>query len=120
MIAAGRRSLGEYKGYLMGVEINSTDAVLHYTTTIRHTAPVALNLLTNVLALSYAPSGSGDTVHVINHPLAGSLDLRQLAAKEPKTTDSFLAWALFIVVSEYCIIIIIIYPRKLQIRKLVC
>ncbi|XP_047030747.1 phospholipid-transporting ATPase ABCA7-like [Helicoverpa zea] len=59
----------EYNKYLVGFEVNETDAKILYTTTIRHAAPVALNLLSNILATRYMSWADGHSLTARNDPV---------------------------------------------------
>ncbi|CAH2042701.1 unnamed protein product, partial [Iphiclides podalirius] len=105
LIAYGKDQI-EYNKYLVGIELNDTDAKVLYTTRVRHAAPVALNLLAN-LAAARAMSLHGPhhlshqlpALSVLNQPLKdASKDLRRLSGLvEPKSIFMCAVWATIVV-----------------------
>ncbi|KAJ0173934.1 hypothetical protein K1T71_010080 [Dendrolimus kikuchii] len=69
ILEIGKRNVIDYNKYLVGIELNETNAKVLYTTTIRHAAPVALNLLSNVIATWFIPSADGGTLETRNQPV---------------------------------------------------
>ncbi|XP_045452693.1 phospholipid-transporting ATPase ABCA3-like [Melitaea cinxia] len=89
----------EYNKYLVGIELNETDAKVLYTTVVRHAAPVALNLLTNVIATQLLPYSDGQTVTVYNYPFESSYT--SLNSEDYKSPVSAMLWTVFVVFSEF-------------------
>ncbi|KAF9422356.1 hypothetical protein HW555_001946 [Spodoptera exigua] len=69
VLRTGEKDVLEYNKYIVGVEMNDTDAKILYTTTVRHAAPVALNVLSNVLAARGLPWADGRTISTVNRPV---------------------------------------------------
>ncbi|XP_045502150.1 ATP-binding cassette sub-family A member 2-like [Colias croceus] len=97
ILRISKRDQLEYNKYLVGVELNDTDAKVLYTTRIRHAAPVAMNLLTNVLATQLLPWADGTTLTTINHPLLRERAYIHQDIVEPKSTIMAVMWASCIV-----------------------
>ncbi|XP_047996703.1 phospholipid-transporting ATPase ABCA1-like [Leguminivora glycinivorella] len=92
IIRIGKADIAEYNKYLVGIEINDTGIKALYTTTVRHAAPVALNLLTNALSTRLL---TGENVHTIttrNHPLRGAFVPFQEKIKLPKQNEQKFIW----------------------------
>ncbi|KAJ8718117.1 hypothetical protein PYW07_006047 [Mythimna separata] len=90
----GKELILNYNKYLVGVEVNETDAKILYTTIVRHAAPVSLNLLSNLLAAHYIPGSDGNTITTINDPI--STELSHKVPKQPKPMINLIMWATFI------------------------
>ncbi|KOB66547.1 putative ATP-binding cassette sub-family A member 3, partial [Operophtera brumata] len=71
VLRTAKQSSFEYNKYLVGIELDDTDAKVLYTTVYRHAAPVALNLLTNEIASQYLPFSDGQTLTTYNYPIEG-------------------------------------------------
>ncbi|KAJ8717476.1 hypothetical protein PYW08_005875 [Mythimna loreyi] len=71
----------EYYKYLLGVEVNETDAKIQYSTAVRHAAPVALNLLSNLLAAHYISWSDGKSITTMNDPIVELSDETVLVPK---------------------------------------
>ncbi|XP_063831033.1 phospholipid-transporting ATPase ABCA3-like [Ostrinia nubilalis] len=98
VLNAGRRSVLEYNQYLAGVELNDTEAKVMYTTLVRHAAPSALNLLTNLLAARVLPWAGGKTLTTINHPLPGAqVPYMTDTIVQPKAMVNSVTWGVILV-----------------------
>ncbi|XP_038211321.1 phospholipid-transporting ATPase ABCA1-like [Zerene cesonia] len=97
ILRISKRDQLEYNKYLVGVELNDTDAKVLFTTRIRHAAPVAMNLLTNVLASQLLPWADGTTLTTMNYPLLLKKSTIRQDMIEPKTTIMAVMWASCIV-----------------------
>ncbi|KAL0820123.1 hypothetical protein ABMA28_006062 [Loxostege sticticalis] len=98
ILRTGQRDVLEYNKYLAGIEVSDTDAKVMFTTTIRHAAPVALNVLSNYMACRELPWANGKTLTTLNHPLPG--DQQPYMADtivQPKATLNAVTWAVIIV-----------------------
>ncbi|KAJ8717469.1 hypothetical protein PYW08_005868 [Mythimna loreyi] len=96
MISIGKMGMLEYKKYLVGIEVNDTDAKILYTAIYRHAAPVSLNLLSNLLAAHYIPSSDGNTITTMNYPISD--ELKNEVPKEPKDLGSVQLFGIMIVI----------------------
>ncbi|XP_026743629.1 ATP-binding cassette sub-family A member 5-like isoform X2 [Trichoplusia ni] len=85
----------EYNKYLVGVELNETDAKVLYTTTVRHAAPVGVNLLSNMLAARYIAWADGRTISTLNDPLQPDARYSSLPTP-PKEPVASVVWAIAI------------------------
>ncbi|XP_045452694.1 phospholipid-transporting ATPase ABCA3-like [Melitaea cinxia] len=95
VLRTGKNDIIEYNKYLFGIELNKTDATILYTTVVRHAAPVALNLLTNMIATQLLPYADGQTITTYNHPIDNSLD-SQPNKEEVKHMFAAALWAVFV------------------------
>ncbi|KPI94545.1 ATP-binding cassette sub-family A member 3 [Papilio xuthus] len=93
LVEYGKEDIMEYNKYIAGIEINDTDAVVLYTTRIRHAAPIALNLLTNML--SGAPAQA--EVVTYNQPLLGKASPASQVLVQPKSLIMSVMWATVVV-----------------------
>ncbi|CAH0713097.1 unnamed protein product, partial [Brenthis ino] len=66
VLRAGYADVTEYNKYLVGIELNDTHATVLFTTVVRHAAPVALNLLSNLLATSLSDAHA---ITTYNNPI---------------------------------------------------
>ncbi|XP_050352900.1 phospholipid-transporting ATPase ABCA3-like isoform X1 [Nymphalis io] len=96
VVDIGRRDILEYNNYLVGIELNETDATVLFTTVVRHAAPVALNLLTNTIATQLLPYADGQTVTTYNYPVPSSLTYVK-RDDDPKDRFATMLWAFCIV-----------------------
>ncbi|KAI8419781.1 hypothetical protein MSG28_008441 [Choristoneura fumiferana] len=62
MLRTGVEDILEYNKYLVGIELNDTDAKALYTTIVRHAAPVAVNLMSNILASQLVGGADARTI----------------------------------------------------------
>ncbi|XP_045452692.1 phospholipid-transporting ATPase ABCA3-like [Melitaea cinxia] len=69
LLRATDKNILEYNKYLVGVQLNETDATVLFSTAERYTPPVALNLLTNMIATRLLPYADGQTVTTYNYPI---------------------------------------------------
>lgn len=69
-----------------------------FTTTVRHAAPVALNMLSNLLGMRYL-NWPDFQIFTQNYPIEGVI--REPTMKLPKTLELGVIWALFITFCEY-------------------
>ncbi|XP_039759112.1 retinal-specific phospholipid-transporting ATPase ABCA4-like isoform X2 [Pararge aegeria] len=106
ILEIGRKSVLDYQHYLIGYEINDTDAKALYTTLFRHAAPVSLNWLSNMLAAAMIPNAVEDTITTINHPLRDDRYYRYTRPDyvAPKDIPYCVAWILGIVFILLCTI----------------
>ncbi|KAL4718460.1 hypothetical protein ACJJTC_013137, partial [Scirpophaga incertulas] len=65
----GMKDILEYHKDLIGIQLGDTNATVLYTTLVRHSVPIALNLLSNLVAQREVPWADGRTITVTNHPL---------------------------------------------------
>ncbi|XP_047503071.1 phospholipid-transporting ATPase ABCA1-like [Pieris napi] len=96
VLRISKRDQLDYNKYIVGLELNETDAKILFTTRVRHAAPVAMNVLTNLLASHLLPWGDGVTLTTINYPLE-SPQLRTAEIVEPKAMGSVFLWSAFVV-----------------------
>uniref|UniRef100_A0A2A4K545 ABC transporter domain-containing protein n=1 Tax=Heliothis virescens TaxID=7102 RepID=A0A2A4K545_HELVI len=94
VLRTAKKDILEYNKYLVGVEINETDAKILYTTTVRHAAPIALNLLSNILASRYITWADGHTVTAANDPVRRQLP--QPHQHQPKDIGVAITWCVCI------------------------
>ncbi|CAG5055814.1 unnamed protein product [Parnassius apollo] len=103
LLAYGKKDIVEYNKYLVGIELNDTDAKVLFTTRVRHAAPAALSLLAALLgALSAAPLGAPRAAHSLatyNQPLADpKLDSSSANSMvQPKNVVMSAMWASVVV-----------------------
>ncbi|CAH2089838.1 unnamed protein product [Euphydryas editha] len=95
VLRTGKRDIIEYNKYLIGIELNNTDATVLFTTVVRHAAPVAMNLLTNVIATQLLPYADGQTVTTYNYPIESSLESKS-NKEEVKSIFAVVLWAVFV------------------------
>ncbi|KPJ10426.1 ATP-binding cassette sub-family A member 3 [Papilio machaon] len=93
LVQYGKEDIMEYNKYIAGIEINDTDAVVLYTTRVRHAAPIALNLLSNIL--SGAPAQA--EVVAYNQPLHGKAGPARQNLVQPKSLIMSVMWATVVV-----------------------
>ncbi|XP_045537568.1 ATP-binding cassette sub-family A member 7 [Papilio machaon] len=93
LVQYGKEDIMEYNKYIAGIEINDTDAVVLYTTRVRHAAPIALNLLSNML--SGAPAQA--EVVAYNQPLHGKAGPARQNLVQPKSLIMSVMWATVVV-----------------------
>ncbi|XP_063894116.1 phospholipid-transporting ATPase ABCA3 [Helicoverpa armigera] len=86
----------EYNKYLVGFEVNETDAKILYTTTIRHAAPVALNLLSNILATRYMSWADGHSLTARNDPVRRQEAPAPTVPHAPKDMVTAVTWCVCI------------------------
>ncbi|PZC73059.1 hypothetical protein B5X24_HaOG200332 [Helicoverpa armigera] len=86
----------EYNKYLVGFEVNETDAKILYTTTIRHAAPVALNLLSNILATRYMSWADGHSLTARNDPVRRQEAPAPTVPHSPKDMVTAVTWCVCI------------------------
>lgn len=67
---------------------------------VRHAAPVALNLLTNVIATQLLSHADGKTITTYNHPIDNSLDSHS-DKEEAKHMFPVALWAVFVAFGEF-------------------
>ncbi|XP_045528543.1 retinal-specific phospholipid-transporting ATPase ABCA4-like [Pieris brassicae] len=96
ILRISKRDQLDYNKYIVGLELNETDAKILFTTRVRHAAPVAMNVLTNLLASHLLPWGDGVTLSTINYPLEAP-QLRTAEIVEPKEMGNIFIWSAFIV-----------------------
>ncbi|CAH0590017.1 unnamed protein product [Chrysodeixis includens] len=96
VLQTAMKDILEYNKYLVGVELNETDAKVLYTTTVRHAAPVGLNLLSNVLASRYIAWADGRSITTLNDPITPDARYTPAVQKMPKDTTGVVFWALAI------------------------
>ncbi|KAJ8718119.1 hypothetical protein PYW07_006049 [Mythimna separata] len=106
ILSIGKKQFLEYNKYLVGVEVNETDAKILYTTIVRHAAPVSLNLLSNLLAAHYIPGSDGNSITTINDPI--SIELTPDVTKKPKELPNLITWStvvgfLILMVTSECV-----------------
>ncbi|XP_063540499.1 ATP-binding cassette sub-family A member 2-like [Cydia strobilella] len=92
IIRIGKEDIAEYNKYLVGIEINDTNIKALYTTTVRHAAPVALNLLSNALSTRLVAGADAHTITTRNHPLRGAFVPFQDKIKLPKQNEQKFIW----------------------------
>ncbi|XP_063831028.1 phospholipid-transporting ATPase ABCA1-like [Ostrinia nubilalis] len=93
LLRSSQQDKMEYNNYLAGIELNETDAKVMYTTTVRHAAPSALNVLSNLVATRALPWAGGRTITTYNHPLAGAYTPYSFTEiKEPKSITNINLW----------------------------
>ncbi|KAJ8717481.1 hypothetical protein PYW08_005880 [Mythimna loreyi] len=93
MLRICKKDILQYNKYLVGVEVRENDAKILYTTIIRHAAPVALNLLSNLVAEHYS-SSDGNSITTVNDPIDRELSFE--VTKQPKKMMTLLLWCLII------------------------
>lgn len=72
ILEIGKRDVFDYNKYLVGIELNDTHAKVLYTTTVKHAAPVGMNLLSNLLASVLMPWAGDLSLQADNHPIGGA------------------------------------------------
>ncbi|XP_063626440.1 phospholipid-transporting ATPase ABCA3-like [Cydia splendana] len=92
IIQIGKEDIAEYNKYLVGIEINDTNIKALYTTTVRHAAPVALNLLSNALSTRLVAGADAHAITMRNHPLRGAFVPFQDKIKFPKQNEQKFIW----------------------------
>ncbi|XP_061720789.1 phospholipid-transporting ATPase ABCA7-like [Cydia pomonella] len=92
IIRIGKEDVAEYNKYLVGIEINDTNIKALYTTTVRHAAPVALNLLSNALSARLVAGAGARAIATRNHPLQGAFVPFQEKIKLPKQNEQKFIW----------------------------
>ncbi|XP_063366847.1 phospholipid-transporting ATPase ABCA3-like [Cydia amplana] len=92
IIRIGKEDITEYNKYLVGIEINDTNVKALYTTTVRHAAPVALNLLSNALSTRLVTGADARAITTRNHPLQGAFVPFQDKIKLPKQNEQKFIW----------------------------
>ncbi|CAK1584899.1 unnamed protein product [Parnassius mnemosyne] len=103
LLAYGKKDIVEYNKYLVGIELNDTDAKVLFTTRVRHAAPAALSLLREALAARLAPrslfSGQLGALATYNQPLADPTLDNSLPDQtvQPKDTVMAAMWATVVV-----------------------
>nr|QCO93566.1 ATP-binding cassette subfamily A member 1 [Chilo suppressalis] len=97
VVRFARRDTIDYNKYLIGIELNNTDAKVLYTTIVRHAAPVGLNLLSNLVANSLLPWSNGNTIVTNNHPLDTQRGERRPEIVEPKPIAAAIFWVVTVV-----------------------
>ncbi|XP_041985111.1 ATP-binding cassette sub-family A member 17-like isoform X2 [Aricia agestis] len=90
ILRIGKRDIMDYNKYLVGLEINDTDAKLLYTTVRHHAAPVAASLLANTLG---AALGAG-AITTNNQPIKSEPVVNTFRSKD---LDSLFLWASMVV-----------------------
>ncbi|XP_045777399.1 phospholipid-transporting ATPase ABCA1-like isoform X2 [Maniola jurtina] len=108
ILEIGRKSVLDYQHYLIGFEINDTDAKALYTTLVRHAAPVSLNFLSNMLAAMLIPNPEAEvTITTINHPLKDKQYVRRSNTDyvSPKELPFCVVWAIGIVFTILCTVV---------------
>ncbi|XP_075980902.1 phospholipid-transporting ATPase ABCA3-like isoform X2 [Anticarsia gemmatalis] len=94
ILEIGKKDVLEYNKYIAGVELNDTSAKVLFTTTIRHAAPVALNMLSNLLGMRHL-RWPEPRISTNNHPVEGYVRHTE-QAKQPKEAYIAILWAVFI------------------------
>ncbi|KAL0869568.1 hypothetical protein ABMA27_005834 [Loxostege sticticalis] len=93
VLRVGQRDKMEFSKYVAGIELNDTDAKVLFTTTVRHAAPAALNLMSNLLATRLMPWADGRTITTYNHPIVIAYVPDALAeVKQPKSINNIKIW----------------------------
>ncbi|XP_063386230.1 phospholipid-transporting ATPase ABCA3-like [Cydia fagiglandana] len=92
IIQIGKEDIAAYNKYLVGIEINDTNIKALYTTTVRHAAPVALNLLSNALSTRLVAGADAHAITTRNHPLRGAFVPFQDKIKLPKQNEQKFIW----------------------------
>ncbi|KAM3959273.1 LOW QUALITY PROTEIN: phospholipid-transporting ATPase ABCA3 [Aphomia sociella] len=105
VIRIGKLDKLEYNKYLVGIELNDTDAKVLYTTTVRHAMPVAMNALSNMLAMHLTYDADKQTIATYNHPIQDEEVNHILNLKEPKNQVNVSLWAITIlfIIQATCI-----------------
>ncbi|XP_045485140.1 phospholipid-transporting ATPase ABCA1 isoform X2 [Pieris rapae] len=103
ILRISKRNQLDYNKYIVGLELNQTDAKILFTTRVRHAAPVAMNVLTNLLASQLLPWSDGVTLSTINYPLE-TAQQRSAEIVEPKEMSNIFLWSAFIVFIVICTI----------------
>ncbi|XP_068620522.1 phospholipid-transporting ATPase ABCA3-like [Battus philenor] len=95
LLEYGNKDIMEYNKYVVGIELNDTDAKVLFTTRIRHAAPVALGLLANAVGSRHSIWGDGDSVTTHNLPLPYNRDDSALDANlvQPKSIILAVMWS---------------------------
>ncbi|XP_026320682.1 ATP-binding cassette sub-family A member 1-like [Hyposmocoma kahamanoa] len=88
IIRKGQQDLIEYSKYIAGIDLEGDNAKVYYTTTVRHAAPVAVNLLSNLLAAK-----NDRSITTYNQPLKTAFVVDQMVPKSAFTTAM---WSLFV------------------------
>ncbi|XP_072942967.1 phospholipid-transporting ATPase ABCA3-like [Epargyreus clarus] len=84
ILRIGKSGIKKYSNYLIGIEVNETDAKVWYSTVYLHTAPVGLRLLGRYMAARALPAAGAHTLAARNWPLAHSA--AHVPAVEPKSS----------------------------------
>ncbi|XP_047536048.1 phospholipid-transporting ATPase ABCA1-like [Vanessa atalanta] len=100
VVRIGQKDILEYNNYLVGIELNDTDAEILFTTVVRHAAPVALNLLTNTIATQLLPYADGQTVTTLNHPVSSAPTHTLIQDGETKYRFATMLWA-------FCVVLVV-------------
>ncbi|XP_053614714.1 phospholipid-transporting ATPase ABCA1-like [Plodia interpunctella] len=82
----------QYNKYLIGVQLNESNAVAYYTTTVRHALPIAMNALTNAIA-STLSTDNDISITTINHPIDDTSFRQQVKLVQPKSQINTIMWA---------------------------
>ncbi|XP_052755960.1 retinal-specific phospholipid-transporting ATPase ABCA4-like isoform X2 [Galleria mellonella] len=104
IIRIGKEDKLEYNKYLIGIEINDTDAKILYTTTVRHAVPVAMNAFSNVLAMELLRTNE-PIISTYNHPIEDEDYHHRIILQHPKSQVMTMAWALTVlfIIQASCI-----------------
>ncbi|CAH2089853.1 unnamed protein product [Euphydryas editha] len=84
----------EYNKYIVGIKLNDTDATVLFTKRVNLAAPVALNLLTNIIATQLLPYADGQTVTTYNYPIERFQPYKFIVHKNNIVTAT---WAVLVV-----------------------
>ncbi|KAJ8717475.1 hypothetical protein PYW08_005874 [Mythimna loreyi] len=93
ILGISKEDIQLYDKYVVGVEVRENDTKILYTTIIRHAAPVALNLLSNLVAEHYS-SSDGNSITTVNDPIDRELSFEVI--KPPKDKNSIFLWCFFL------------------------
>ncbi|XP_060805674.1 ATP-binding cassette sub-family A member 2 [Amyelois transitella] len=105
-----------YNKYLFGIELNDTNAVVHYTTTVRHALPVAVNTLSNAIA-SILSVGTV-SITTVNHPINGDVSKENMKLKEPKSQTLTIMWAVCVAfLIQTTLLQVLVLPCKERISR---
>ncbi|CAG9138374.1 unnamed protein product, partial [Plutella xylostella] len=79
------------------IDLNDTDAKVHFTTIVRHAAPTGLNLLSNMLASIYLDDAAPDAITTYNDPVISGVTRREAARMvKGKEKEMMMSWMCFV------------------------
>ncbi|GBP62412.1 Mariner Mos1 transposase [Eumeta japonica] len=88
-----------YGHFILGVQLNATTAHVHYSTAVRHAAPVALAVLADALAARVRPPAGITTMAAPLQPHA-AVKTRGAVVTDAKPLVALYSWALFFMLAD--------------------
>ncbi|CAH2089854.1 unnamed protein product [Euphydryas editha] len=99
LLRATKENILEYNKYLVGIKINDTDATALFTKRVNLAAPVALNLLTNMIATQLLPYADGQTVTTYNYPMESVLPFEFIVHKDDILSETWAVSVVFVMLT---------------------